>query len=340
MQNLSRIYSCAVSFGLCAALLSAAPTGSSAAENKTPVALPVGACINIGNTLEVRRPQAPITRSDLVRISEAGFETVRIPVRWDDKSGPAPAHRIETAWMDGVAQVVDWALAEDLNVILNSHHFSAVHDNPQRNAEWHGALWRQIGERFAHYPDGRLWFELENEPRRKLNNDNLVRTLAPALSAVRRSNPTRPIIYGGDRGSGVWSLATLELPDDPNVFPTIHYYEPFNFTHQGASWLKNRPPTGRRFGTQPDRQRIAKDVRTVQRYIQRTGKVPFIGETGVISAHVAVSQRATYHRAVYDAFTPLGVGICAWSYANTFPLFDRDKGRWLPGMLSAMGLPE
>jgi len=47
-----------------------------------------------------------------------------------------------------------------------------------------------------------------------------------------------------------------------------------------------------------------------------------------------------YTRAVHDAFTPLGVGICQWAYTNTFPLYDHTAKRWLPGMRGALGLAE
>jgi endoglucanase len=43
---------------------------------------------------------------------------------------------------------------------------------------------------------------------------------------------------------------------------------------------------------------------------------------------------------ITDAFAPTGIGVCVWAYANTFPFYDQDKRRWLPGMLGALGLKE
>ena len=306
--------------------------------------LPVGTCINMGNSLEPEQESswggARIEADDFQRIEAAGFDTVRIPVRWYNKSMSSAPYTVDPAWMARVAQVVDQALAADLNVILNSHHFDPIHEDPLGVAAWHGGVWEQIAERFAGYPEEQLWFELENEPHNEFDNENLLQTLAPALEAVRSSNPTRPVIYGGEFWSGVDSLATLPLPEDPNVYPTFHYYEPFDFTHQGAEWVApDIPPPGRRYGTQADAQRLEQDVRKVERYIARTGLSPFMGETGAYDKQIPLEERARYHRTIREAFAPTGIGICTWAYSNTFPFYDDANNRWLAGLREAMGLP-
>ena len=55
---------------------------------------------------------------------------------------------------------------------------------------------------------------------------------------------------------------------------------------------------------------------------------------------MTLDERLRYHAAVRDAFAPTGIGICAWAYTNTFPFYDQEAGRWLPGILEAFGLPE
>ncbi|MEW4449452.1 glycoside hydrolase family 5 protein [Qipengyuania sp. JC766] len=329
---------------LCAALASAQPVAAS--QTGTEAApLPVGTCINMGNSLEPEREGSwggkPIAADDFARIKAAGFDTVRIPVRWHNKTAPASPWTVDPEWMDRVQTVVDQALAADLNVILNSHHFEPIHDDPLATAEWHGAVWRQIAERFEGYPEETLWFELENEPHRNFDHSNLLQTLAPALRAVRETHPTRAVIYGGENWSGIDSLATLPLPDDPHVHPTFHYYDPFAYTHQGASWTApDMPPPGRRYPAEGDREQLARDVQKIRDYVARTGKTPFMGEVGAYDLHSPTQERATYHRAVREAFEPAGVGMCVWAYANTYPFWDREKQQWLPGMRAALGLPE
>ena len=326
------------------AAASALAFGFAAPAADAPKSLPVGACINMGDQLEGQSETAHggarIEASDFKRIRAAGFTTVRIPVRWSDKTGPGPDYKIDPKWMARVTTVVDQALATGLNVILNDHHFNALDADPPGSSAKLAALWAQIAPQFADRPTSRLWFEIENEPHEKLTNAVLGETFAPALRAIRASNPDRPVVIGGENWSGIDSLATLELPDDPNVYPTFHYYEPFDFTHQGAGWVDPSPKVGRTYGTPADVERLVRDTAKIKAYVARSGLIPFMGESGAYDAYIQLEQRVQYTRAVHDAFAPLGVGICGWAYTNTFPYYDHNTKRWLPGMRGAAGLPE
>lgn len=329
------------------AAMTLAPIGSGLAAQPVAVTkpLPVGTCINMGNTLEPETEGAwggaAASRADFARIKAAGFNTVRIPVRWHNKSSDKAPYTVDPKWMDRVQQIVDWALAEDLNVILNSHHFDPIHDDPLGVAGWHGGVWKQIATRFAGYPEDTLWFELENEPHKNFNHTNLLETLAPSLKEVRALHPTRAVIIGGENWSGIKSLESLPLPEDPNIHPTFHYYDPFTYTHQGAEWTTpDIPPVGRAFPTTEDAAQLARDVASIQSYIARTGKTPFMGEVGAFDRHIPLADRVKYHRMITDAFAPTGIGVCTWAYANTFPFYDQKQQKWLPGMLGALGLKE
>lgn len=320
-----------------------APVAAAAPAVTKP--LPVGTCINLGNTLEAEREGSwggvPVRQEDLQRIADAGFTTIRLPVRWHNKSSNKPPYTVDPKWMDRVQQIVDWALAAKLNVILNSHHFDPIYDDPAGVAEWHGGVWKQIAERFKGYPEDTLWFELENEPHKNLNHANLLKTLAPALGEVRKLHPTRAVIIGGENWSGIKSLETLPLPDDVNIHPTFHYYDPFLYTHQGAEWTKpDMPPVGRSFPLPEDTAQLARDVAAVKAYVARTGKTPFMGEVGAYDGHIPLADRVKYHRTIHDAFAPTGIGMCMWAYTNTFPFYDYKADQWLPGLRGAIGLKD
>ncbi|MHA6317668.1 glycoside hydrolase family 5 protein [Altererythrobacter sp. CAU 1778] len=321
-----------------AALLVLASPAAQAHERS----LPVGSCINMGNSLE-SFPESShgklIDAADFARIKAAGFETVRIPVRWSAHAANEAPYAIEPAFMTRTGEVVDMALDAGLKVILNDHHFRELVEDPAGNTAQLAAMWAQVAQNFADRPNETLWFEIANEPNDKLTNANLVETLGPALAEIRKTNPERAVVIGGEFWSGISSLETLNLPDDPNVIPTFHYYEPFAFTHQGASWAgPDIPEVGRVYGGAEDSERLAADLEKVRAYTKRTGLVPFIGESGAYEAHIPLEQRVAYTKAIHDTFAPEGIGICTWAYTNTFPFWDQKSGEWLPGMLEAMGL--
>src|SRR3546814_18632286 len=91
----------------------------------------------MGNSLETMvesQDGKRIDAADFARIRAAGFTTVRIPVRWMHRSRETAPHTIDPAFLDRVEAVVDQALAADLNVILNSHHFDALDKDPAATA--------------------------------------------------------------------------------------------------------------------------------------------------------------------------------------------------------------
>jgi endoglucanase len=304
--------------------------------------LPVGRCINMGNHLEPPNEGdwgRAIADDDFATIAKAGFNTIRLPVRWAGHAKTNAPYTIDAGFMARVQHVVGLARSAGLNVILNSHNFDDLHAKPAENAARLAGIWAQVAARFADEPREHLWFEIENEPHDKLTNANLVATLTPALSAIRKTNPDRPVIVGGEHWSGIDSLATLQLPDDPHIVPTFHYYEPFDFTHQGATWVKPVPPVGRAYGTDADVERLTRDVGKLRAYIKRTGKTPFMGEFGA-NGPIPLDERVMYQRTVRIAFDTTGIGMCAWGFTNTFPLYDSANRVWLPGMRDAMGLRE
>ena len=164
-------------------------------------ALPVGRCINMGDHLEPPTEGAwgrPIADDDFSIIARAGFATVRLPVRWSGHASTKPPFAIDPAFTKRVQHVVQGALAAGLNVIVDDHSFDAIHADPAAHSARPAGLWAQIARSFASEPTAHLWFEIENEPRDKLTNANLRATLAPALAAIRASNPDRPVIIGGE----------------------------------------------------------------------------------------------------------------------------------------------
>jgi endoglucanase len=316
------------------------PTLASSSTNS----LPVGRCVNMGNHLEPPSEGEwggkKIETADLKRIADAGFNTIRLPVRWSTNASSTAPYQIDPAFMRRVKGIVADARGAGLNVILDSHHFEEIHKDPSpENIARLAGLWKQIAKEFASESEAHLWFEIENEPHDKFNDSNLLDVLKPALAEIRKTNPTRPVIIGGEFWSGINSLATLKLPDDPHIVPTFHYYDPFDFTHQGATWVDNPPPMGRVYGTEKDRKDLTADVQKIRDYIKRTGKTPFMGEFGA-NGPIPHHDRVKYQKEVRVAFDAVGIGMCAWGYTNTFPLWDQKSGKWLPGMLGAMGLVE
>lgn len=142
--------------------------------------------------------------------------------------------------MDGA---VDSALAHGLGVVLSMHHADAVMtDRPEAFAVL-CALWRQIAARYQHAPQ--LIYDLRNDPRDAMTPERWNRLLPDALRAVQDIDPHRTVIIGGAKMSTVPGLLALDPSRYDHLMITLLYYEPFAFTHQGASSAPSRQPASR-----------------------------------------------------------------------------------------------
>lgn len=310
---------------------------------------PMQSCVNLGNALEAEVEGSwgyTIREDHLIRIAEAGFDGVRVPVRWDPHTGPAPAYAIDEAWMARVQEVVDQALAAGLKVQLNVHHFEGLVDNPSSAVEAARfvAIWRQIAARFQGY-DERLMFELFNEPfGDDWTNERLETLHADALAVIRPTNPDRLVILGAIRWNTIEGLEGYDgkrgyrAPDDPRVALTFHSYFPYEFTHQGADWLgADAPRWDRVWGSAADRGELAAEARRAAAFSQASGLSIQLGEFGVIT-EAPLSERLAWLRTMREAMEAEGVAWCVWDFGVAFAVYDREGEAWIPGAREALGL--
>ncbi|MBS7639644.1 glycoside hydrolase family 5 protein, partial [Candidatus Bathyarchaeota archaeon] len=189
--------------------------------------------INIGNALEAPREGAwgvYIRDEYFSIIKEAGFDNVRIPIRWSAHAEEKPPYKIHEEFFRRVDHVVGKALEQNLTVIINIHHYEEIMEKPLEHRDRFLALWKQISEHYSNYPEN-LYFELLNEPHKALTSELWNEFLIRAISIIRETNPTRKIVVGPVNWNSVYSLRDLVLPDDRNIMVTFHFYTPFEFTH-------------------------------------------------------------------------------------------------------------
>jgi len=298
-------------------------------------------CVNMGNSLDSPRDQPwgkPIDPAHFKIIKERGFDTVRIPVRWSDYTAGQPDFTIERNFLKSVTDIVDAALSLDLNVILNVHHFEEIMDNPGVHSKKLIAIWAQLAPLLKDKPDS-LWFEVINEPNNELKGRSLLTLQAKAVREIRKTNPERIIILGGEDWSGIRTLETNMMPPDANIVYTFHYYDPFAFTHQKAPWVgEDGPKEKRDWGSNQDYGELRQAVRVATTFREALDRPLFLGEFGAYEG-VKNSERVEYVQDVRAAMEDAQIPWCLWSFSNTFALYDTDKEKWDDAMLKAL-IPE
>lgn len=287
----------------------------------------LGRGINWGNMLEAPSETAwgNPWKPEYARIAaQMGFNHTRIPVRWEpsDRSNPNPPYTIYPSFLNRVKQVVDSSLQNGMYAIINLHHHEALYEDPDGQKARFLSMWKQIAEFFAAYPDS-LVFEILNEPHGNLSAEKWNVFLADALTTIRSTNPNRVVLVGLAEYGGLAGLKKLVLPDDENIILTVHYYNPFQFTHQGASWVGGADAwLGTKWNdTETERSAVINDFAPLKAYEQEHHIPIHIGEFGSYStADAASRERWTTYIARY--IESLGWSWAYWEFSAGFGVYN------------------
>lgn len=264
--------------------------------------------INLAGVLDRRddRPGWPVLAKHVSAIADAGFTAVRLPVCWWGRADPLERvdALVRRAWMQGLA------------VVLTMHHADAVYEDPLGSAAPMTELWRRIAAHFLG-SDGPLAFELLNEPRPPMTPTDWNALLPAVLAGVREVDPTRLVIAGGAQASTLAGLRALELPRDDHIIATLHYYDPYRFTHQGAAWAPGSTDwLGTRWGTRAECAAVTTDLEAAADWARWRGVPLYVGEFGTLDT-ADHDSRIRWTHWVRRELDRLDLPWAYWDFATT-----------------------
>jgi endoglucanase len=306
--------------------------------------------VNFGNIFEPPREGdwGLVFSNTLVdRAWEAGFLSVRLPVRWSNHAAATAPYTIDPVFMARIEAAVDTLIDKGFYVVLNMHHYRQLDGDPLDPNETpvapavledrFVAMWTQIAQRF-HRRTRQLVFELYNEPHGRLNGEPWNLLAARGLAAVRASNPSRIVVIGPTHWNNASDLALLRIPNDPCLIFTIHHYEPFRFTHQGAEWVQPALPTGVTCCDSAQLAQITAPLDIAKQWSQVNRYPIFVGEFGAYS-RAPNQSRVNFTRAMRAAVEERGMTWQYWEFAAGFGVYDPASGAFRTDLLNAL-LPE
>ncbi len=300
----------------------------------------LGRGINLGNALDAPREGAwgVTLKAEYFRtIKAAGFDTVRLPVKWSAHARADAPYTIDPTFARRVDWAIDQALANRLNIIVNVHHYDEMDRRPDEALPRLIGLWEQIAARYRDRPAA-VFFELLNEPHDQLTEAKWNAILPQVLAAVRRTNPTRPVIVGPEHWNGIGSLDKLQLPSaDHHLIVTVHDYEPFHFTHQGASWVNGADRwKGQKWTATPEEQAaVRRALGRAAAWGKSHGRPIFLGEFGAYEA-ADPESRARWTRFVVQEAERLGMSWAYWEFCSGFGAYDPKAEAWRPALRDAL----
>ena len=306
-----------------AGLLSIGVQTRQAVAQITPeaAAAQMGRGINLGNTLEPPTEGAwnngPAEEAFFDAYADAGFTTVRIPVRWDQHTQQSVPYLVEPSFLARVEEVVDWALDRDMFAVINAHHedwLKADYSSTGNRARF-DSIWVQVSQHFASKSE-KLLFEIINEPY-GLTVDDVDDLNTRTLSLIRQSNPTRIVIYSGNEYSNAEQLYTAAMPDDPFIMAYYHSYDPWEF-----AGLANRT-----WGDGSDISTLQSKINGARSWSDANSVPVIVSEFGAI--HTAdYNSRMRYYQTYVEALVGAHIPFQVWDDGGDFEVLVRDQLEW------------
>ncbi len=300
---------------------------------------------------------------DIALMARLGFDHVRLSIDAGAlEQDPRAADGLNADFVMRLDRAVDTMLSDGLAVEIDIHPSDAYKQQLRSGddaVERFTALWRKLAAHYANRDPERVFFEILNEPEVS-DPYRWAGIQAHVAEAIRQVAPRHTLIATGANYSGMHDLLQLEPLADGNVIYTFHFYEPHEFTHQGANWgvawwseTKSIPYPVPDFASSSDLQAFLREVpdaadrsalenyfldgwdaRHIKLLIDeaadwaRSHRVPLVcNEFGAYRAYADPVSRANWIRDTRTALEADGIGWAMWDYRGGFGVVTKQDGQ-------------
>ena len=318
------------------------------------------------------RLESHTTAADIALIKSMGFDHVRFPIEPAPLLSDTPDPSIlNTTYLQYVDRALDMILAAGLAVVIDIHpsdEFKLRMNRDERGVEAFAKFWRAFASHLSKRDPEFVFLEVINEPMVE-DGYRWYGIQGKLIAAIRAAAPNHTIIASGHRWSGLAEMLFLEPYSDQNIIYNFHFYEPFAFTHQGATWAGPNLPFYKNvpYPSSPEAVRVLLD--TIQdepaRYnLLRYGEDRWdavridhelglaaewaakrhvyitCNEFGAFRKFARAADRVTWVHDMRVALEKHGIGWTMWDYAGGFAAVNKTNGQAErdPELLKALGL--
>ncbi len=311
------------------------------------------------------------TAEDLALIRSIGFDHVRLTIEPAPLFNGEDPSRLKAGYLKYLDNALDLILARGLAVIVDIHpsdEFKVRLNSNDRQIEAFARFWLTLSQHLSARDPERVFLEVINEPMVE-DGYRWLGMQGKLISAVRLGAPQHTIIASGHRWSGIAELLFMLPYADRNIIYNFHFYEPFAFTHQGASWAGGNLTFYKNIPYPSNLESVSKVLNTIQdeparynllRYGEEGWNAARIDrEIGVAAAWAAKyevpltcnefgtfrnfappADRALWIRDLRTALEKYRIGWTMWDYAGGFGVVNKQNGHATPDaeILKALGL--
>jgi endoglucanase len=288
------------------------------------------------------------TRQDFINIQSLGCDVIRLPVNLHFMTTGEPEYTIDPLFYYFFDQVVDMAEELGIHLILDNHTFDPAQSTDPDIGDVLIPVWNQIAEHYKNRSTY-LYYEVLNEPHGI--SDAAWNTIQQdVLDAIRSVDQVHTIIVGPAGWNSYNNLQYMPVYTDDKLIYTFHFYDPFVFTHQGASWtdpsmvplagvpfpydeesMPDCPPElvgtwiENSLNNYPNEGTVEHVMGLIDIAVafKTERDVPlFCGEFGVYIPNSNNNDRVVWYNTVASYIQNNGIAWTTWDYTGSFGLFE------------------
>lgn len=176
------------------------------------------------------------TKKDFENIKSLGCDVIRLPVNLHYMTDGSPDYNIDPLFYEFMDEVIGWTEDLDLTLIIDNHTFDPSANTDPSIGTALNKVWSQMA---GHYKDSysKLIYEVLNEPH-GISDDIWNDIQGEVIETIRQYDTNHTIMVGPAGWNSYNNLKNLPVYNDDNLIYTFHFYDPFVFTHQGATWVE------------------------------------------------------------------------------------------------------
>lgn len=309
------------------------------------------------------------SKQDFQNIKSLGCDVIRLPINLFYMTSGSPSYTVDPLFYDFLDQAVSWAEDLQMYLIIDNH---TTDDLASKNSNLQSVLtnvWTQVA---THYKDrsNYILYEMLNEPN-GISTANWGAIQQAGINAIRAVDTKHTIVVGASNFNGYSELSSLPVYADANLIYTFHFYDPFVFTHQGATWptpsmgsLANVPfpynastmpatpseLTGTWVASSLSNYANDGTVAKIKSLIDAAGTFKtsrnvdvYCGEFGVYIPNSPDADRTYWYQQVRTYLESKGIAWTTWDYQGGFGLFKKGSNEQFnydvnTSLVSALGL--
>ena len=311
------------------------------------------------------------TAEDIALIKSMGFDHVRLTIEPAPLFNAENPSKLKDEYLKYLDNALDIILAHGLAVIVDIHpsdEFKVKLNSNDRQIEAFAAFWQALAQHVSTRDPERVFLEVINEPMVE-DGYRWLGMQGKLITAIRAGAPRHTIIASGHRWSGLPELLFLIPYSDRNIIYNFHFYEPFAFTHQGATWAGPTVAFYRNIPYPSNPENVSKILdpihdETARNNLLRYGEdrwdakridleigkaaawaakyhVPLIcNEFGTFRNFAPAADRGAWIRDMRTALEKYRIGWTMWDYAGGFGVVNKQNGHATPDaeVVKALGL--